>query len=111
MRSRIVTSPSLNGDRILGAILFENTMDRQIEGRDAADYLWAVKQVVPFLKVDKGPDRRGRRVQCVMLKLTLPELDAFYADLVTHPNVVRVAALSGGYAARRPTPVLVITTV
>jgi fructose-bisphosphate aldolase class 1 len=68
-------------------------------------------QVVPFLKVDKGPDRRGRRVQCVMLKLTLPELDAFYADLVTHPNVVRVAALSGGYAARRPTPVLVITTV
>jgi fructose-bisphosphate aldolase class I len=54
MRSRIITSPSFNGDRILGAILFENTMDREIEGRDAAEYLWTVKQVVPFLKVDKG---------------------------------------------------------
>jgi fructose-bisphosphate aldolase class I len=190
MRSRIVTSPSFNGDRILGAILFENTMDRQIEGRDAADYLWSVKQVVPFLKVDKGltgeddgvqvmkpipgfdallaratdkglfgtkmrsviklandagvksvVDQQfdlGRQIlaagllpiiepeidihspqkaeaeallkaaileqlgqlgsdQCVMLKLTLPELDGFYADLVTHPRVVRVAALSGGY--------------
>src|SRR3954471_24659672 len=54
MRSRIITSPAFNGDRILGAILFEMTMDRQIEGRDTADYLWNVKQVVPFLKVDKG---------------------------------------------------------
>ena len=54
MRTRIITSPSFNGDRILGAILFENTMDRQIEGRDSADYLWSVKNVVPFLKVDKG---------------------------------------------------------
>ena len=190
MRSRIVTSPSFNGDRVLGAILFEDTMDRQIDGRDAAEYLWTVKQVVPFLKVDKGlageddgvqvmkpipgldallaratgkgvfgtkmrsvvklanevgvrsvVDQQfdlGRRIltaglvpiiepevdihspqkaeveallkaaileqlgrlgsdQCVMVKLTLPELDAFYADLVTHPNVVRVAALSGGY--------------
>ena len=191
MRSRIITSPNFTGDRVLGAILFENTMDRQIEGRDSAEYLWAVKRVVPFLKVDKGlagevdgvqvmkpiPDldallRRaidkglfgtkmrsviklandagvksvvdqqfdiGRQIlatglvpiiepeidihspqkaeaealleaaiseqlgqlgpdQHVMLKLTLPELDDFYADLVKHPNVLRVVALSGGYS-------------
>jgi fructose-bisphosphate aldolase, class I len=191
MRSRILTSPSFNGDRVLGAILFENTMDRQIEGRDSAEYLWTVKQVVPFLKVDKGlsgevdgvqvmkpiPDLDGllaratdkglfgtkmrsvikladdagvksvvdqqfdigRQIlaaglvpiiepeidihsphkaeaeallkgaildhlgelasdQSVMLKLTLPELDDFYADLVAHPNVLRVVALSGGYS-------------
>jgi fructose-bisphosphate aldolase class I len=191
MRSRIITSPSFDGDRILGAILFENTMDRQIEGRDSAEYLWAVKRVVPFLKVDKGlvgevdgvqlmkpiPDldalltratdkglfgTKMRSViklandagvksvvdqqfdiarqilaaglvpiiepeidihspqkaeaealleaaiveqlgelasdQVVMLKLTLPELDDFYADLVAHPNVLRVVALSGGYS-------------
>jgi fructose-bisphosphate aldolase class I len=54
MRSRIVQSPSFNGDRILGAILFEDTMNRQIDGRDSAAYLWDVKNVVPFLKVDKG---------------------------------------------------------
>lgn len=191
MRSRIITSPSFDGDRILGAILFENTMDRQIEGRDSAEYLWTVKRVVPFVKVDKGlagevdgvqvmrpiPDLHAlltraiakglfgtkmrsviklandtgvkflvdqqfdiaRQIlaaglvpiiepevdihspqkaeaeallkasileqlgqlapdQLVMLKLTLPELDDFYADLVTHPNVLRVVALSGGYS-------------
>src|ERR1700742_2486523 len=49
MRTRIITSPSFDGDRVLGTILFENTMDRQIEGRDTADYLWSVKHVVPFL--------------------------------------------------------------
>src|SRR5438128_2022431 len=54
MRTRIITSPSFTGERILGAILFENTMDRAIEGRPTADYLWNVKRVVPFLKVDKG---------------------------------------------------------
>ena len=54
MRTRIITSPSFNGDRILGAILFENTMDREIEGQPTARYLWNVKNVVPFLKVDKG---------------------------------------------------------
>ncbi|MFK7887995.1 MAG: fructose bisphosphate aldolase [Gammaproteobacteria bacterium] len=54
MRSRIITSPSFDGSRILGAILFENTMDRDIEGHATADYLWNVKNVVPFLKVDKG---------------------------------------------------------
>ena len=191
MRSRIITSPSFSGDRILGSILFEMTMDRQIEGRGSADYLWNVKNVVPFLKVDKGladevdgaqvmkpmpgldallaravekgvfgtkmrsvirlgngtgvqavVDQQfevGRQIlatglvpilepeidihspskaeaeqllkpaileqlealgaeQHVMLKLTLPEVDDFYADLVAHPNVLRVVALSGGYS-------------
>jgi fructose-bisphosphate aldolase class I len=54
MRSRIMTSPAFTGDRILGAILFENTMDRKVEGRPTAEYLWEVKRVLPFLKVDKG---------------------------------------------------------
>jgi len=54
MRSRIMTSPSFAGDRILGAILFENTMDRQVEGQSTVSYLWEVKNVVPFLKIDKG---------------------------------------------------------
>jgi len=54
MRSRIVTSPAFAGNRIMGAILFENTMDREVEGQGTADYLWNVKRVVPFLKVDKG---------------------------------------------------------
>ncbi|MGV3759152.1 MAG: fructose bisphosphate aldolase [Actinomycetota bacterium] len=190
MRSRIITSPAFNGDRILGAILFEMTMDRQIEGRDTAEYLWQEKQVVPFLKVDKGladeadgaqvmkpiPDlddllarakakgvfgtkmrsvikladpagvdavvdqqfEIGRQIlaaglvpiiepevdikspqkaeaeallkaailrqlesivdgQVIMLKLTLPEADDFYEELVQHPKVLKVVALSGGY--------------
>src|SRR5687768_8009766 len=54
MRARIMTSPAFTGERVLAAILFEMTMDRQVEGRDTADYLWNVKGVVPFLKVDKG---------------------------------------------------------
>lgn len=191
MRSRIVTSPSFTGERVLGAILFEDTMDRQVEGRPSASYLWDVKQVVPFLKVDKGladevdgaqvmkpmPDldalleravsngifgtkmrsvikladqagveavvdqqlEVGRQIltaglvpilepevdihssqkaqaerllkdallgrledlsedQVVMLKLTLPEEDGFYQELVDHPRVLRVVALSGGYS-------------
>ena len=191
MRSRIITSPSFRGDRILGAILFENTMDREIERRASADYLWSVKGVVPFLKVDKGLadqadgvqlmkpmpalepllvranekdvfgtkmrsvikladdggvktvvdqqfetaldilaaglipiiepevdlhspqkaeaealleaavlDKLGQldRNQYVMLKLTLPDLADLYAELVNHPNVLRVLALSGGYS-------------
>ena len=190
MRTRIITSPSFGGDRILGAILFENTMDREIAGKPSARYLWEEKNVVPILKVDKGlapeadgaqmmkpmPDldsllerakengvfgtkmrsviklanpagvravvdqqfEIGRRIvaaglvpiiepevdihspekeaaevllkeallshldalgpgQNVMLKLTLPERDNFYAECVKHPNVLRVAALSGGY--------------
>ena len=54
MRTRIITSPSFTGDRILAAILFENTMDREIDGRETGDYLWSVKNIVPILKVDKG---------------------------------------------------------
>src|ERR1041385_2317906 len=54
MRTRMITSPAFNGERIIGAILFENTMDRDIEHHATADYLWNVKRVVPFLKVDKG---------------------------------------------------------
>src|SRR5688572_6253350 len=54
MRTRIIKSPAFTGERVLGAILFEQTMDRQIDGRDTADYLWGVKGVVPFLKIDKG---------------------------------------------------------
>ena len=191
MRSRIMTSPAFNGDRILGVILFEQTMDREIEARGSADYLWSVKQVVPFLKVDKGLAEETHGVQVmkaipgldallarakdrgvfgtkmrsvvkradaagiedivrqqvttgmqilaaglmpilepevdihapdkpeaerllkaallkhletlgpdrqVMLKLTIPSADDFYADLVGHPNVLRVVALSGGYS-------------
>ncbi len=63
MRTRIVTSPSFNGDRILAAILFENTMDRSIEGRPTAAYLWEVKKVVPILKVDKGLEAEANGVQ------------------------------------------------
>lgn len=191
MRTRIITSPSFGGDRILGAILFENTMDRDIQGQPTADYLWNAKQIVPFLKVDKGlaeqkngaqlmkpmPElstllnrAKAKRIfgtkmrsvinqadqagineivnqqfevaaqilaaglmpiiepevdihcpgkaraeewlksalleklnklpvgQWVLLKLTLPEQDGFYADCVGHPKVVRVLALSGGYS-------------
>jgi fructose-bisphosphate aldolase, class I len=191
MRTRIMTSPAFNGERIIGAILFENTMDREIEGQPTADYLWNVKRVVPLLKVDQGlsaekdgvqlmkpmpalgallDKARTKRIfgtkmrsvikqaneagiknivmqqveigqqiisadfvpilepeidircpekakaeqllktailerlnelpagQFVMLKLTLPEQEDFYADFVKHPRVVRVVALSGGYS-------------
>jgi fructose-bisphosphate aldolase class I len=190
MRARIITSPSFNGDRVLGVILFENTMDRETEGTGTAEYLWSVKNVVPFLKVDQGladevdgvqvmkpiagldklllranekgvfgtkmrsviklanqagvdavVDQQfeiGRQIldaglvpiiepevdihspekadaesllksaivaqlgrvdgdRQVMLKLTLPDTDDFYRDLVEHPAVLRVVALSGGY--------------
>jgi fructose-bisphosphate aldolase class I len=191
MRTRMITSPGFNGDRIIGAILFENTMDRDIKAQPAANYLWNVKGVVPFLKVDKGLDAekegvqlmkpmpemaellekaKSKRIfgtkmrsvikqanaagikdivnqqfelaaqiigaglmpivepevdihcpkkanaegllkaaileklnqlpqgQIVMLKLTLPEQDNFYANFVKHPKVLRVVALSGGYS-------------
>ena len=191
MRTRIITSPAFNGERIIGAILFENTMDREIDGQPTADYLWNVKRVVPFLKVDQGlaaekdgvqlmkpmpmlaallDKARAKRIfgtkmrsvikradeagikniviqqfevaqqiisanlvpiiepeidihcpekgkaeqllkaailekvnelpdgQFVMLKLTLPEQDDFYAEFVKHPRVLRVVALSGGYS-------------
>jgi fructose-bisphosphate aldolase class I len=73
MRSRIVTSPSFTGERILGAILFEQTMDREVEGKGTADYLWSVKKVVPFLKVDKGLADEANGVQ--MMK-PMPQLAA-----------------------------------
>ena len=63
MRERIVTSPSFDGDRVIGAILFEQTMDRAFAGRPAPEYLWEVKRVVPFLKVDKGLEAEGDGVQ------------------------------------------------
>ena len=63
MRTRMITSPAFNGERIIGAILFENTMDRGIEGQATADYLWNVKGVVPFLKVDKGLEAEKEGVQ------------------------------------------------
>lgn len=63
MRSRIVTSPSFSGDRILGAILFEKTMNLEISGKGSAQYLWQEKQVVPFLKVDKGLEEEDNGVQ------------------------------------------------
>jgi len=191
MRTRMITSPSFTGERIIGAILFENTMDRDIDGQPTADYLWNVKRIVPFLKVDKGlaPEKDGVQlmkpmpalaallkkakakrifgtkmrsfikqaseagikgvvnqqfelaaqiiaaglmpivepevdIHCpekvkaeellkaaileklnqlppghaVMLKLTLPEQDDFYAEFVKHSKVLRVVALSGGYS-------------
>ena len=73
MRTRIMTSPAFTGERIIGAILFENTMDRQIEGQPTADYLWKVKRVVPFLKVDKGLAAEKDGVQ---LMKPIPTLDA-----------------------------------
>ena len=191
MRSRMVKSRSFQGDRVLGAILFEGTMDRDIDGIGSAEFLWTKKQVIPFLKVDKGladehdgvqvmkpmpeldvllqravkkgifgtkmrsviklankaginavvaqqfavarqiishglvpiiepevdiksPEKAAAEVllreallvelnqqsaaQPVMLKLTLPDTANFYADLVRHPSVLRVVALSGGYS-------------
>jgi fructose-bisphosphate aldolase, class I len=191
MRSRIVGSPSFSGNRVLGAILFEATMDRDFLGKPAAEYLWNTKQVVPFLKIDKGladeangvqlmkpmpqldellkkakskgifgtkersvikqnnpegikavvqqqfdvakqvlshglvpiiepevdikcPDKKGAEEnlkkeilaqldkvpsnQQVMLKLTIPDVDNAYADLIKHPRVLKVVALSGGYS-------------
>ncbi len=73
MRTRIITAPAFSSDRILGAILFEQTMDRDIEGKKTGDYLWDVKGVVPFLKVDKGLAELKDGVQ--MMK-PMPELDA-----------------------------------
>jgi fructose-bisphosphate aldolase, class I len=83
MRTRIITSPAFTGDRIVGAILFENTIDRDIAGQPTADYLWNVKRVVPFLKVDKGLAAESRGVQ---LMRPMPEL----AALLDKANAKRV---------------------
>lgn len=74
MRSRIVTSPSFNGERILGAILFENTLDREIQGKPSSEFLWQSKQVVPFLKVDKGLAEEQDDVQIMKPMDNLSEL-------------------------------------
>jgi fructose-bisphosphate aldolase class I len=71
-RTRIITSPSFGGDHILGAIMFEDTMNRQIDGRNSADYLWKVKGVVPFVKVDKGLAAEADGVQIMK---PMPDLD------------------------------------
>jgi fructose-bisphosphate aldolase class I len=76
MRSRLITSPSFNGDRVLGAILFEGTMDREVEGRPTAEYLWKVKRVVPIVKVDQGLADEANGVQ---LMKPMPGLDALLA--------------------------------
>jgi fructose-bisphosphate aldolase, class I len=81
MRTRIMTSKVFNGDRILGSILFENTMDRQVEGRSTGDYLWSVKGVVPFIKVDKGLTAEENGVQ--LMKPT-PGLDELLSRSVEH---------------------------
>src|SRR6266566_5263087 len=76
MRTRIITSPAFNGDRVIGAILFEKTMDSQIDGQFSTEYLWNVKQVVPFLKIDKGLEAEADGVQ---LMKPIPDLDALLA--------------------------------
>ena len=76
MRTRIITSRAFDGRRILAAILFEATMDRDVEGRPTADYLWNVKRVVPILKVDKGLEAEAHGVQ---LMKPMPDLDALLA--------------------------------
>ncbi|HYN57880.1 MAG TPA: fructose bisphosphate aldolase [Motilibacterales bacterium] len=81
MRTRIITSPVFTGERILGAILFEMTMDRQIMGKGAAEYLWQDKHVVPFLKVDKGLADEADGAQVMK---PMPDLDAVLARAITH---------------------------
>lgn len=81
MRSRIMTSPSFGGDRVLGAILFEMTMDREVQGMPSARYLWQEKNVVPFLKVDKGLADEANGVQIMK---PMPELDALCERAVKH---------------------------
>src|SRR6516162_10849574 len=76
MRTRVITSPSFTGERILGAILFENTMNRDIEGQPSADFLWNAKRVVPFLKVDQGLAEEKGGVQ---LLRPMPNLAALLA--------------------------------
>src|SRR6516164_4517518 len=83
MRTRVIINPSFTGERIIGAILFEDTMDRDIEGQPTADYLWNVKRIVPFLKVDKGLQAEKEGVQ---LMKPMPEL----AALLDKANTKRV---------------------
>jgi fructose-bisphosphate aldolase class I len=79
MRTRIITSPAFTGKRLIGAILFENTMDRDIEGKPTADYLWEEKRIVPFLKIDKGLDAEKDGVQVMK---PMPQLAALLQKAV-----------------------------
>lgn len=82
MRTRIIKSPAFNGDRILGSILFENTLDREIDGKSSASFLWEEKNVVPFLKVDKGLADEADGVQ---LMKPMPDLDALLKKAKAQP--------------------------
>ncbi|MGY6499686.1 MAG: fructose bisphosphate aldolase [Acidimicrobiales bacterium] len=99
MRTRIMTSPAFTGDRVVGAILFEDTMDRQVEGLDTPDYLWSRKSVVPFLKVDKG---LADEVDGAQVMKPIPGLDDLLARAVAKGvfgtkmrSVVKVADPAG----------------
>ena len=73
MRCRIMQSPAFNGNKVIGAILFENTMDRKVAGKSAADFLWDERRIVPFLKVDKGLADENNGVQ---LMKPMPDLES-----------------------------------
>jgi fructose-bisphosphate aldolase class I len=103
MRTRIITSPSFGGDRIVGAILFEMTMDREVDGQPTASYLWNVKNVAPFLKVDKGLAAEEDGVQ---LMKPIPDLDSLLEkankngmfgtkmrSVINHANAKGIAAI------------------
>ena len=99
MRSRIITSPAFSGNRVIGAILFEMTMDREVEGTGTAEYLWNVKNVVPFLKVDKGLAEESDGVQ---LMKPMPDLDTVLGKATSHGvfgtkmrSVIKTADASG----------------
>jgi fructose-bisphosphate aldolase class I len=105
MRSRIITSPAFTGKRLIGAILFENTMDRNIQGQPTADYLWNVKNVAPFLKIDKGLEDEKDGVQ---LMKPMPMLDALLKKAVAKNvfgtkmrSVIKLASPSGVKAVVR----------
>jgi fructose-bisphosphate aldolase class I len=99
MRSRMITSPAFDGRRVLGAILFEGTMERDIEGVPTAQYLWSSKQVVPFLKVDKGLNDESDGAQTMK---SMPELSALLEKAVGYGifgtkmrSVIKSASKSG----------------
>ena len=94
MRTRIITSEPFNGVRVLGAILFENTLDREIEGMPTAHYLWQKKRVIPFLKVDKGLAEESDGVQVMK---PMPELDALLAKAVAHHTTASFNGISQWY--------------
>lgn len=99
MRTRIMTAPSFTGERVLGAILFEGTMDREVEGRPSASYLWQTKGIVPFVKVDRGLEDQADGIQ---LMRPMPELEALLTRAREHGvfgtkmrSVIHAAAPAG----------------